>query len=726
MNLKYKFLSQLNEIFYEKYRIKNNKYKNIVDHFLFFGFDNGYLSSREQFYNKFKKLKSKIINDKNEIIKLTQYYNYDYLYDNFYKNLDIKIFNWNSYVNNYNDLIKANINTKEKALWHWNNYGKKENRNFRENINNLKLTCYMVLINPEENCLPYEYSIFSLLNICDEIVIIKDSNEKFSTNRIKKINKNIRIIESNESVENYYMILNSELKKSKSDFCLLIEGNNIFPHFNFKSIRNCILNSSNIHTVNLKEYIINRNNIIYESGNNIKVINNKLLKKDAIRFKVFHKKNCLNINYTKNIKEKFIDEYAYKYLFYFCSKDELYKKWYKYNQYITNKKIFSEEYKETNIKLILEDFNLKINDKINIINDKNKIINLIKNIININIFNLLLKITNEYRFDVLDLNIIYNNLKFYKMINYDIENLSIHDLRIIIKNKFVIHNGNLLNSSFVKEKPIYQTFWMGKPFTNLEYISLNSFIKNDCIVHLYTYQKKIGNVPEGVIIKDASNILPESELFTYSNDSLGKSSISAFTNLFRFKLLFDKGNYWIDTDIVNIKKFNDEMPFIFTSEPHEFNYKIEYCKKERISSFIIKIPQHSYIALYGYMLCLESKKDVLKGNLKWGMGPKAMKTTVSKFGLDKYVQPWYFTSNCACHHFLSLFDDNYKIDLDNYKNLKLRKDNIYINFFTKLKDKYDDTYYIHLWNQFWNRNNIDKNGEFKKDSIMYELKNKYL
>ena len=39
-------------------------------------------------------------------------------------------FDWETYVNNYPDLQKANINTEEKALWHWNKFGQKESRTF--------------------------------------------------------------------------------------------------------------------------------------------------------------------------------------------------------------------------------------------------------------------------------------------------------------------------------------------------------------------------------------------------------------------------------------------------------------------------------------------------------------------------------------------------------------------------------------------------------------------
>ena len=71
---------------------------------------------------------------------------------------------------------------------------------------------------------------------------------------------------------------------------------------------------------------------------------------------------------------------------------------------------------------------------------------------------------------------------------------------------------------------------------------------------------------------------------------------------------------------------------------------------------------------------------------------------------------------------MSLLDNNYKYEINNISS----NNKIFVNYFTNMKDKYDDTYFIHLWNQFWNRNNIDKNSDFQENSIMYDLKNKYI
>ena len=65
---------------------------------------------------------------------------------------------------------------------------------------------------------------------------------------------------------------------------------------------------------------------------------------------------------------------------------------------------------------------------------------------------------------------------------------------------------------------IIQSLWWG-PMTNLERLSAASYIKNGHPYHLYTYATfgGIPNPPEGVVVKDAEDILPISEVapFTY-------------------------------------------------------------------------------------------------------------------------------------------------------------------------------------------------------------------
>lgn len=97
---------------------------------------------------------------------------------------------------------------------------------------------------------------------------------------------------------------------------------------------------------------------------------------------------------------------------------------------------------------------------------------------------------------------------------------------------------------------IIQGLWIGPELSRLEKLCINSFLKNGHEFHLYTYQDVIG-IPEKCKIKDANDIIPKDEIFYYSDT---KGNPSAFSNMFRYKLLYDLGGYWSDMDMICLKK----------------------------------------------------------------------------------------------------------------------------------------------------------------------------
>ena len=103
--------------------------------------------------------------------------------------------------------------------------------------------------------------------------------------------------------------------------------------------------------------------------------------------------------------------------------------------------------------------------------------------------------------------------------------------------------------------------WIGERLSNLERLSIASFLANGHAVHLYTYGD-VDRVPPGVVRCDANKILPESAVFTYAG-GFGKGSPSAFANGFRYKLLLERGGMYSDTDIVCLRPFAfaEEMPY---------------------------------------------------------------------------------------------------------------------------------------------------------------------
>ena len=244
---------------------------------------------------------------------------------------------------------------------------------------------------------------------------------------------------------------------------------------------------------------------------------------------------------------------------------------------------------------------------------------------------------------------------------------------------------------------IMQSLWIGKPLSKLEQLCLKSFVDNGHTVHLYVYDK-VGNIPTGVIVKDGNEILDKSEIYRYKN-----GSVSAFSNLFRFTLLYKKGGYWIDADLLCVRPIKLKEDYVFSSEPDE-----EY-KFKRINAGLIKLPKGSKEALLGMEIQRQRKQDILEGKIPWGSGPEAVRKIVEKFDLSKYVLPWWGICNCFYEHFAILFDPRYKVK----------------GAINNVKEMPKDMLCIHLWNEVLRRNNINKNGKFHHASLIEFFKWKH-
>ena len=224
----------------------------------------------------------------------------------------------------------------------------------------------------------------------------------------------------------------------------------------------------------------------------------------------------------------------------------------------------------------------------------------------------------------------------------------------------------------------------------MERLSAKSFIDNGHEYHLYSYNE-ISNIPEGVIVKDGRDILPEEDIFAYKVGP-GKGSFSAFSNYFRYKLLELKGGWWVDTDMVCVKPWDMDRKYVFISEQ---DY---YTRNDIINSGAIKCPVDSEVMKYCYGVC-ESKN---KETLEWGIvGPKLLGEGVEKFDLQKYVYPRQ--TFCVVAPF------NSQIFIKPISSFELP----------------DGIYGIHLWNEVWRRYNLNKHIKHDPSCIYERLKTKH-
>ena len=121
----------------------------------------------------------------------------------------------------------------------------------------------------------------------------------------------------------------------------------------------------------------------------------------------------------------------------------------------------------------------------------------------------------------------------------------------------------------------------------MEQLSIASFLQNGHEYHLYVYDA-VQNVPTRAVIKDANEILPASRIFQYKH----QASYAGFANFFRYKLLLERGGWWVDTDVICLKPFDFADEYVFATETDG--------EREPISSGIIQAPAGSEVMAYAW------------------------------------------------------------------------------------------------------------------------------
>lgn len=243
--------------------------------------------------------------------------------------------------------------------------------------------------------------------------------------------------------------------------------------------------------------------------------------------------------------------------------------------------------------------------------------------------------------------------------------------------------------------------WIGK-LSKMEIYSMKSFIKQGHTYHLYTYEP-LDNIPNGVIVKDANEIIPKDEIFTLKNYYL------PFSDIFRYKLLYEKGNCWADLDMICLKPIQLDQKFIFSSERtiqkgayRNRNYK------EIANIGFLKAPPKSDFYKELYEKCMNYHKNKTnKDKIKY---MRIMRTLLDKYDYGKYVLP----SNYFC-----------PIDWWNCKelfmNVEQYKSKYGCSGYTQT-DVLQNCYCVHTWRSIARKKKLDFDADFHSNSLWEKLK----
>src|SRR5262245_20560095 len=148
---------------------------------------------------------------------------------------------------------------------------------------------------------------------------------------------------------------------------------------------------------------------------------------------------------------------------------------------------------------------------------------------------------------------------------------------------------------------VFRSFWHGKPLSPYQQLCLKSFVDHGHEFILYSYDRI--DVPAGIEFRDAAELFPRDRVFFYSSGP-GAGSVSAFSNLFRYRLLHDHGGWWTDADIVCLSRDAPEDDIVFGWQDRS---------RALIGSAILKFPREHRLVAELYKTAQEMGNQV-----EWG------------------------------------------------------------------------------------------------------------
>ena len=225
---------------------------------------------------------------------------------------------------------------------------------------------------------------------------------------------------------------------------------------------------------------------------------------------------------------------------------------------------------------------------------------------------------------------------------------------------------------------------------------------------------------------DANKIIPEKDIFTTHGYSTNDGSYAAFSDWFRWRLLYEKGNFWVDMDVICLRPFafSEDLAYGFQDKTSEnltlvCNAVIKFPPQHELCKLLMSIcrhpnkllpydsTKHIILKIIRKIIAKITMRDERKFYIGWGEagGPAGFTRALQHFKLIDRAKPPADFYPVHWNDWLSVYDGTLAQDTE----LLLR-----------------NAYAIHLWNEMGRRHKFDKNASFPKNSLIEHLKAKYL
>lgn len=226
-------------------------------------------------------------------------------------------------------------------------------------------------------------------------------------------------------------------------------------------------------------------------------------------------------------------------------------------------------------------------------------------------------------------------------------------------------------------KQVANFFWYGD-LTPYEVMCINSFVKNNFIVNLWSF--KDFNLPS-VNFCNIEKFYKLSDIQNFWQDGK-QGSLAAFSDAVRYHILKNFGGWWFDTDCVC---FKDQSYFFELTT----NKKIVagWEDSTNINGAVLNFSDSNFADKAFEMFNVISKEK--NNSFIWGdIGPKLITTLIKENKLEDEILPREY-----------FYPIHYKNALDVFDETKL----------LETKNICKDSYTLHLWNEILRKKKINKN-----------------
>jgi len=239
------------------------------------------------------------------------------------------------------------------------------------------------------------------------------------------------------------------------------------------------------------------------------------------------------------------------------------------------------------------------------------------------------------------------------------------------------------------------SLWIGSSISNLEKVCIKSFVDHGYTFNLYTYSPEIKNLPSGVTLKNGNQVVSKDKVFHYKS-GFNKGSVSGFSNLFRYKLLYENGGIWVDTDIALLK------PDLNFEKQNAFSTEVGEPPDGKFASALMKAQEGCPVLRE----CLKEFKDVNVDQVQHGeTGPELVTRKLEETGLKKDSRVELKSKK---EYFPVYWEDAERIFYDDID----------------IKKRWRTLHFCNAW--ITNELSLNKNGSFPDWSIFERLKRKHL